>query len=120
IYYATQVSTNPPTIVLFTNSPDLFDNTYHRYLMKEIRDRLGAFRDIPIKLHLRRKSREDDGTALDEGDTASIPPEEQPTPKRPRRDTKKKRRPISRLKFKTKLEDADRDRDQQSELWTDL
>ena len=28
IYYATQVDVNPPTIVLFTNGPELFDNTY--------------------------------------------------------------------------------------------
>ena len=32
VYYATQVAANPPTIVLFTNGPQLFDNTYERYL----------------------------------------------------------------------------------------
>src|SRR5262249_27389009 len=58
IYYATQVGTNPPTIVLFTNGPELFDNTYQRYLIKTFRDRL-PFHDIPIKLYLRRKRRED-------------------------------------------------------------
>ena len=58
IYYASQVSTNPPTIVLFTNGPELFDNTYQRYLIKTFRDQLG-FSDVPIKLYLRRKNRED-------------------------------------------------------------
>lgn len=58
IFYATQVATNPPTIVLFTNGPDLFDNPYRRYLEKVFRDHL-PFNDIPIKLYLRAKNRED-------------------------------------------------------------
>jgi GTP-binding protein len=58
VYYATQVATNPPTIVLFTNSPELFDNTYQRYLLKTFRDRL-PFGEVPIKLYLRRRNRED-------------------------------------------------------------
>ena len=36
VYYATQVATNPPTIVLFTNGPELFDNTYQRYLAQDV------------------------------------------------------------------------------------
>src|SRR5262249_5879932 len=59
IYYATQVASNPPTIVLFTNGPELFDNTYLRYLTKTFRDHL-PFKDVPIKLHLRRKRRDDE------------------------------------------------------------
>ncbi len=58
VYYATQVAANPPTIVLFTNGPELFDNTYRRYLLKTIRDQL-HFNDVPIRLHLRRRQRED-------------------------------------------------------------
>src|SRR6202030_2518679 len=38
IFYATQVATHPPTIVLFTNGPELIDNTYQRYLLKTFRD----------------------------------------------------------------------------------
>jgi len=34
VNYATQVATNPPTIVLFTNGPELFDNSYRRYLIR--------------------------------------------------------------------------------------
>jgi GTP-binding protein len=62
VYYATQVAANPPTIVLFTNGPELLDNTYQRYLVKTFRDRLG-FGDVPIKLYLRAKKREDAGPA---------------------------------------------------------
>ncbi len=57
IFYATQVATNPPTIVLFTNEPTLFDNTYQRYLINNFRDYLG-FGDVPIKLYLRSHRRE--------------------------------------------------------------
>jgi GTP-binding protein len=64
VFYATQAATHPPTIVLFTNGPELFDNTYQRYLLKTFRDRL-PFADVPIKLHLRHKHRGDQ-LALDE------------------------------------------------------
>ncbi len=64
VYFATQVASNPPTIVLFTNGPELFDDTYQRYLLKVFRDHL-PFREVPIQLHLRRKHRAD-GPALDE------------------------------------------------------
>lgn len=60
IFYATQVATNPPTIVLITNGPELFDNTYQRYLLKMFRDHL-PFGDIAIKLYLRHKHREERG-----------------------------------------------------------
>ncbi len=58
VYYATQVSVAPPTLVLFTNGPELFDNTYQRYLLKTIRDQL-HFNDVPIRLYLRRRQRAD-------------------------------------------------------------
>jgi GTP-binding protein len=58
VFFATQVASHPPTIVLFTNGPELFDNTYQRYLLKTFRDHL-PFHDVPIKLHLRGKRRED-------------------------------------------------------------
>jgi GTP-binding protein len=61
IFYATQVGTQPPTIVLFTNAPELFDNTYQRYLLKVFRDQL-PFHDVPIHLQLRGKQQGDAGT----------------------------------------------------------
>jgi GTP-binding protein len=54
IFYATQIATHPPTIVLFTNGPDLFDDTYLRYLKKELRERF-PFPEVAIKLVLRAK-----------------------------------------------------------------
>ena len=31
MFYASQVATEPPTIVIFTNGPDLFDDVYRRF-----------------------------------------------------------------------------------------
>ena len=59
IYFATQAATNPPLIVLFTNGPQLFDNTYQRYLLKNLRDCL-PFRDVAIKMYLRGKPKAED------------------------------------------------------------
>jgi GTP-binding protein len=70
VYYTTQAGTNPPTIVLFTNGPELFDNTYQRYLLKTIRDQL-HFNDVPIKLYLRRRQREDQ-SSIEETDAPSV------------------------------------------------
>jgi hypothetical protein len=60
----TQVAANPPTIVLFTNGPDLFDRTYQRYLVKTLRDNF-PFGDVPIKMYLRPKQRDDDRSKED-------------------------------------------------------
>jgi GTP-binding protein len=61
IYYATQVGVAPPTIVLFVNSPRLFDATYQRYLLNMFREKL-PFRDIPIKLYLRSRKQAESGS----------------------------------------------------------
>jgi GTP-binding protein len=58
VYYATQVSTAPPTVVLFVNSTGLFDATYQRYLINVFREQL-PFHDIPIKLYLRSRTQSD-------------------------------------------------------------
>ena len=58
VYYATQVGTAPPTIVLFVNSPSLFDPTYQRYLLNTLREKL-PFHDVPIKLYLRARTQTD-------------------------------------------------------------
>jgi GTP-binding protein len=54
ILYATQATTNPPTIVLFTNGASLFDPTYQRFLLKYLRKRT-PFKDVPVRLHFRTK-----------------------------------------------------------------
>lgn len=38
IYYATQVSTRPPTFVLFCNDPEILHFSYQRYLLNKIRE----------------------------------------------------------------------------------
>jgi GTP-binding protein len=59
IYYATQVGTQPPTIVLVCNEPRAFSPTYRRYLLGVLRDHL-TFGEVPIKLYLKRRSSADD------------------------------------------------------------
>jgi GTP-binding protein len=65
IFYATQIGVHPPTIVLFTNGPDLFDDTYVRYLTRSLRDAF-SFSEVAIKILLRARGegvwREDDTT----------------------------------------------------------
>jgi GTPase len=59
IYYATQVSTQPPTIVLICNQPKAFTPSYRRYLLSIFRDHL-KFGEVPIKLYLQKRRRDDD------------------------------------------------------------
>jgi GTP-binding protein len=107
IFYGTQVSANPPTIVLFTNGPELFDNTYQRYLVKMFRDHL-PFNDVPIKLYLRHKRRSEQ-PPLDE-----TPAEAGAGPDKPAVD-------LSGLKFRSKVTDEELERKGfEPELWTDL
>jgi len=49
IYYATQVATRPPTVVLFVNDPALISAEYQRFLINRFRERL-PFEEIPIRL----------------------------------------------------------------------
>ena len=58
IFYATQVGTQPPTIVLICNYPQAFSATYRRYLLSVFRDQL-RFGEVPIKLYLHARSRDD-------------------------------------------------------------
>ncbi|MCE9531666.1 MAG: ribosome biogenesis GTPase Der [Planctomycetes bacterium] len=54
IYYATQIAVAPPTIVIFTNGPHLFESNYVRYLTKVFRNHL-PFTEVAIKLELRSR-----------------------------------------------------------------
>jgi GTP-binding protein len=67
IYYATQVGTAPPTIVLFVNYPSLFDAPYQRYLLNAFREKL-PFKDVPIKLYLRARSQSDPNSPKTDSD----------------------------------------------------
>ncbi len=54
IYYATQIGTQPPTLVLFVNSPALVRRDYQRFLLNRLRERL-PFEEIPIRLMFRAR-----------------------------------------------------------------
>lgn len=56
IYYATQTGLYPPTVVLFVNDADLFDNNYRQYLINRMRDTV-AFSEVPIRLFIRGKDK---------------------------------------------------------------
>ncbi len=58
IYYATQVGTQPPTIVLMCNNPSGFSVSYRRYLLGVLRDQL-TFGEVPIKMYLKKRSSSD-------------------------------------------------------------
>jgi GTP-binding protein len=63
IYYGTQVSTNPPTIALFVNDRDHFNENYRRYIEGQFRQQLG-FTGTPIRLLWRgKKTREVENSA---------------------------------------------------------
>jgi GTP-binding protein len=118
VYFATQVSSDPPTVVLFTNGPQLFDNTYERYLTKFLRDH-SPFAEVPIKMYLRAKKRDElppaEDTVLESGTVSRKKPKPKP---------KKLGSPdLSKLRFKSEVSDEELDRDAkatESELWRDL
>ncbi len=56
VYYATQVSTSPPTIVVFVNDPSMVKDWFTRYLQRTLREEFG-FQGTPIRLIFRRRRR---------------------------------------------------------------
>ncbi|MCD8108184.1 MAG: ribosome biogenesis GTPase Der [Oscillospiraceae bacterium] len=59
IYYMTQPSTNPPTLVMFVNSAELFHFSYRRYLENQIRDTFGGLEGTPIRIIVRERDASD-------------------------------------------------------------
>jgi GTP-binding protein len=55
IYYGTQVSSQPPTIILFVNDPKRLGDNYRRYIERQFRQQLG-FKGTPLRLIWRGKS----------------------------------------------------------------
>jgi GTP-binding protein len=99
VYFASQVATEPPTIVLFTNGPDLFDDVYRRYLLKHFRDQL-PFAEVPIKLDFRSRH-----GGKGEGEATDVPAEI-PVDAKPKSKPKSKSRKPARKK-----------KGEKSELW---
>jgi GTP-binding protein len=54
-YYAIQVSTKPPTFIVFVNFPGAVHFSYHRYLMNQIREQAGLD-STPIRLFFRQRT----------------------------------------------------------------
>lgn len=54
IFYANQVSTNPPLIILFVNNPDYMHFSYKRYLENKLRERID-FEGTPIQIVCRAR-----------------------------------------------------------------
>ncbi len=54
IYYSSQVSTKPPTFVIFVNNKDLFHFSYERYLVNQIRKEFGL-EGTPVRIIVREK-----------------------------------------------------------------
>ncbi len=55
--YITQVSTAPPTFVIYTNKPEGIHFSYERYLLNQMREAFG-FEGVPIRLLFRKKGKE--------------------------------------------------------------
>ncbi|MDA0213744.1 MAG: ribosome biogenesis GTPase Der [Planctomycetota bacterium] len=60
IYYISQIETNPPTIAMVVNKPELFEGAYEKYLLNRLREEL-PYSEVPIKLifSARRRDPED-------------------------------------------------------------
>jgi GTP-binding protein len=54
-FYATQVSTRPPTFVCFVNYPDAVHFSYKRYLINQIREKAGLDK-TPVRLIFRKRT----------------------------------------------------------------
>ncbi len=56
VYYMTQVSTRPPTFVIFVNSKDLMHFSYVRYIENHLRKQFG-FKGTPIHMIIRERKK---------------------------------------------------------------
>jgi len=52
VYYATQIATNPVTILMFVNNPKLFDENYLRYMERRLQELLPVG-EVPVRLFAR-------------------------------------------------------------------
>jgi GTP-binding protein len=67
IYYATQVAVNPVTILMFVNKPELFDETYRRFIVGRLSSLLPVA-EVPIRLLVRRRPGHASGDGQDRRD----------------------------------------------------
>ena len=106
--------------MLITNGPELLTQTYQRYLLKMFRDHL-PFTEVPIKLYLRHKHREDE-----DGAKERLPKTVRVDQRVRGSDSKKERPPkATRVKQRVRGSDSKKERKlgrdgQAPELWKDL
>jgi GTP-binding protein len=60
LYYGSQVSAHPPTVVLFVNEAALFDDAWRRYLLHELQEHL-PYADVPVRIELQARKAGDEG-----------------------------------------------------------
>jgi GTP-binding protein len=65
VFFATQIDTAPPTIVLVVNNPDFIDDSYQRHIINRLRDLL-PYPEVPIRLLIRPRGQRTNEAALDE------------------------------------------------------
>ena len=56
VFYATQVETYPPKIVVFVNDPDLFPENWRKYLLHQLQEN-ADFGEVPIRLKFRARAK---------------------------------------------------------------
>jgi GTP-binding protein len=56
VFYSAQIGVHPPTIALVVNKPNLFTQTYERFLLNRLRD-ASPFNEVPIKLVIKGRSK---------------------------------------------------------------
>jgi GTP-binding protein len=56
LYYITQVKTEPPVFVIFTNYPSAFTDAYIRHIEKCLREKF-SFKGTPIRIYVRARKR---------------------------------------------------------------
>ena len=67
VFFVAQTGTNPPTITMVVNHPELFRPNYQRFLINRLREET-PFVEVPLRLVVRaRRQREDDDKLIDTG-----------------------------------------------------
>jgi GTP-binding protein len=89
VFYATQVETTPPTIVLVVNNPAFVDETYQRFMINRLRELL-PYDEVPIRLTIKARGQRTKEKALDELGEGELPGRETPARKNLRRDVSRK------------------------------
>jgi GTP-binding protein len=56
LYYITQVKTEPPAFVIFTNHPSVLKDAYIRHIEKGLREKF-SFMGTPIRIYVRERER---------------------------------------------------------------